>query len=435
MSPTFACPECGTEIRVEGLTPGRTVRCQWCTSWVEVPFLPRVPVKRTRGSRLRKTNRVKGWWKRNPRWARLSISTLTVLVILALGNRYVRDRRESADCAALGRLIESSDRAEKAGDLGMALVDVEAALALISRMPPDLSRSEFDGLKQRRAELSLREVQNKLAALNRDASATPASADAAGRAVGYALGLNARLARDPALAGLGPLVDATLERLRERWAVADGVEARKAFLDNQPTRTLELSERQYRTAEELPSAARERLRREATETARDVISRYGAVVNRVRGKYTLGSDDSYNGQLGPVIREALRKRGYLPMPVKAEWADLWASLAPFRVAFEINERQDDHYLASPNRLSVIEGRLGVTRQGTPVWSDRPNARTTVPLPGLSAYAGSRIAAGERRSPDFERLLYENARANLRDRLALSLRNFPLYKASGGLSTE
>ena len=44
MDGSFACPECGSTVEVEGLTPGRQVRCEFCQRLLEVPYLPSITV-------------------------------------------------------------------------------------------------------------------------------------------------------------------------------------------------------------------------------------------------------------------------------------------------------------------------------------------------------------------------------------------------------
>ena len=41
MDGSFACPECGSDVEVRGLAPGRQVRCGFCHRLLEVPYLPR----------------------------------------------------------------------------------------------------------------------------------------------------------------------------------------------------------------------------------------------------------------------------------------------------------------------------------------------------------------------------------------------------------
>jgi hypothetical protein len=415
MRGAFACPECGCEIRLGGVAPGRQVRCDWCDSLVEVPFLPRAEqVTRSRHARYKTKSR---WWtwRKWPIWARLGTPVLVVAILVAAGARVASSRWHSADEDALAKMLDTSVEAEKAGRLGDALVEVQSALARASRMKPPPTC--LDALKQRRDVLSVREVEAQLARLD------GASGDLA-TAVGRALTLQARAVRDPALGGLATSIEATLERLRQAWAEADAVEAAKAFDEGRLDRAMELCERQHRTADELPAASRRRSQAEAAALARRVIERHGIIVEPVKGAFTLGSPDSYATLLRPVLLDGLRLRGYLPRPARPVWPEIWTDAAPFRITFDVVEHQDETYLQSPNRVSRIDGKLALARGGSAFWHDAPGAHTQVPLPGLPAYQASRMAVSAHRSPDFERLLYDNARAGLAERIGIALRNVP-----------
>jgi hypothetical protein len=421
MQGSFACPECGYEIRPTGLAPGRQVRCGWCDSLVEVPFFPRADqIMRSRSARRR--GRSAWWaWRSWPVWARLTVPLLCVAVAVALAYRVVRSRWQSADAAALVEMVETSLRAEKAGRLGDALTELQSALARAERMAPP--PPGIDDLRRRRDALSLREAEAKLAALSGPV-ADP------GSAVGQVLTLRARAARDPALADLATAIEAALERLRQTWAQADSVEAAKALEAGRPDRAMDLCERLHRTADELPAEPRHRLQDEAAAIARRIIARYGTIVEPVRGQFTLGTPDSYTTQLRPIFLEGLRNHGYLPRPAQPVWPDLWTEAAPFRIVFEVVERQDESYLQSPNRISQIDGKMEMVRGGKAFWHDTPSARTQVPVPALPAYQASRVAVSAHRSPDFERVLYNNARAGLLERIGLSIRNLPPCPDSG-----
>lgn len=409
MQGSFACPECGCEIHLTGLSPGRTVRCGWCDSLVEVPFIPRAD----QIVRSRSRSRVPWWaW---PVWARVSVAILCVALAAAVLARLVRARWQSADEEELARMVATSAAAEKAGRLGDALVELQSALVRAARMSPPPAGVE--DLRRQRDALSLREAEAQLAAM-----ASPAADP--GQAVGRALTLQARTTHDPALTGLVPAIDTALERLREQWADADAVDAATALEAGQPDRAMELCERLHRTADGLPDGPRRRLQAGAVGLAARVIVRHGAIVEPVKGHFTLGSPESYASQLRPLFLDGLRSHGYLPRPAQPVWPELWSRTAPFRLIFEVVERQDDTYLQSPNRVSRIEGMLAMTHAGATLWHDTPMAHTQIPLPGLPAYQASRVAVSAHRSPDFERLLYDNARASLRERLGLSMRNLP-----------
>ena len=415
MDGAFACPECGCEIRLVGLSPGRRVPCDWCRSLVEVPYIPRA-------DQIKRMRRVRSW-RRGRRWTRVwigaGVAALVVVVTIVGATRAVRGRWRSTRAESLAKLVESSRHSEEGGRLGEALATLEGAVALAERtepVPPDLAE-----LRGRRARLARREAEAQISALER------VTGDDPGRSVGQALTLAARVEKDPALAGLDERVGTLLERLRLRWVEADSAAARAAESEGRPDRALELAGRQYLNADALPTAARARWRADADALARRLIARHGTVLESARGQYTLGSARSYDSEFHPLLAAALRGAGYLPRPTSTPWSDLWESLAPFRLSIDVTERQDDSYLSSPNRLTRLDARFVLARGGEQVWFSRPFVKTTVPLPGLSAYQASRLAVGNRRSPEFERLLYDNARANLAERVASFVRGLPSFR--------
>jgi len=90
------------------------------------------------------------------------------------------------------------------------------------------------------------------------------------------------------------------------------------------------------------------------------------------------------------------------------------------------KRHEGTYLHSVNRLSVIEARLTMNQKGTPVWRAGPviAPQSVLRLPKLSAYQEGRVSVGDRRSAEFERLLYDKARESLIDKFPPILRNLP-----------
>lgn len=414
MDGSFACPECGCEIRLTGLSPGREVRCDWCRSVVEVPFLPRADqIKRARRYRRR---------RRWPAWAWGTVCVLCAAILIAGTNRFVRSHRHSAVADTLTRLVETSREAEKCGRLGEALATIEAALTLAGKS--DAKTIDCDGLRRLRHTLARREAESQLSGLE---SLPPG--DDPGRAVGRALTLAARVRNDEALAGLEEPVNVVLERLRLRWVEADSLASKTAFEAGKPDKALDLCQRAHTTADELPRALREKWQADATDLARKIIARHGTIIDPVRGHFSGGTPRAYAATLHPPLTTSLRLSGYLPRPPSPLWNDLWTSLAPYRVTVEINEKYEDTYLQSANRLSVLDGTLSLLRDGKRFWYESPTARTQVPLPGLPAYQASRVAVGDHRSPEFERLLYENARNLLAERLVANLRSLPACAAS------
>jgi len=416
MDGSFACPDCGCEVRLTGVSPGRMVRCDFCRSMVEVPYLTRAaPIRRLRESRARGRTQRRGLW---PVWARVAVAVLLGAILIAGANRVVHSRRRSADAEAVTRLVEKARRDEAAGRLGPALAAADGALAVARKAK--VAPAKMDGLRRDRDALARREAEAALRTL------AGGSADSdPGRAVGLAQKLATRAGRDPALEGLGTSVLAELQRLRLLWVEADLAAAAAALAANQPVRAWESCLRASETAADLAAEPRRRLLAESTVLARRLIAAHGTVLEPVRGQFTLGTPKGYEALLFPGLVAALRGRGYLTRPDGSDaWDDLWSSVAPYKVTVEVSEHQETPYLQSPNHLCRIDARLELTREGSRLWHEAPTVRTEVPLPGLPAYQASRLAVSNRRSPDFEKLLYDNARDNLVERLSFFLRNLP-----------
>jgi hypothetical protein len=415
MDGTFACPECGCEIEPAGLSPGRQVRCDFCRTWVEVPFIPRAgPIKRMRRDRASRKHQRAVWAV-----AWIVIAAAFLVVGVAGARQVVRSRWRSADAVTLERLLESSRSAESQHRLGEALSALEAALALGARCDP--KTCNLEELRRHRKELALREAEEELAKLEGDPSGSRVDT---GQRVGRALTLRARVETDAALAGLLERVDTAVQRLRIAQVEADASDALEAEQEEIPDRAMELVVRIHRTAEDLPSSLRVRWQRDAAAIATRLISKYGLIAEPLRAHFTLGSAASYDSAIQPVLGHALREAHYLVRPKSPLWEDTWAKLAPFRLTMEVTERQEGAYLGSPNRLSLIDARLGLWREKEQIWHIEPHAVTTVPLPGLAAYQASRLAVGSHRNPELEHMLYDNARSNLAERLSTALRSLP-----------
>ncbi len=423
MDGSFACPECGCVIALSGLAPGRQVRCDWCRSVVEVPYIPRADqIKRMRGTRTKRQR------YRLPAWSIPLVALLVIAIVIAAAARMVRTRWKSEEASAIARLVHEADAAESAGRIGDALVSVEGAISLAAPLaePP----CDLPALRARRDELSRKDVRARLDRLD-----ARSNAQDPGQAVGEALTLEARGLKDRALAELSDRIATTLDRLRLQWAEADGAAVEAALAENRIDAALELAQRQYRTAEHLPKKDSERLQAQARAQGSRIIEEYGLLLEPIEGQFTLGSPKVYETRFRPPLAAGLRGRGYLPRPAGALWDDLWNSLARFRVAVSVKERQEDTYLQSANRVSEINVRVSVSCKGASLWADTPLGRTQVPLPNTPAYQASRLAVSAQRSAEFERLLYENALDNLLDRLQITLKNFPILGAAPPASTS
>ncbi len=91
----------------------------------------------------------------------------------------------------------------------------------------------------------------------------------------------------------------------------------------------------------------------------------------------------YNAHMMPALVKGLKTKGYLPRP---EHIALERPLAraPYRFSLEVNEQQEGNYMASENRLTRIDARLKLLKNGIEIWNTTPTARTRVPLPNLPA---------------------------------------------------
>ena len=158
MHGSFACPDCGCEIRLTGLSPGRHVRCDWCQGLVEVPFLPRVE-----GAVLRRSGRP-AWRRRLPGWLVPVAAVLLVAIAVAVVLRATRSRWKTQEAETLTRLMDSAREAEGARQFGLALASVEAALHYGSRLnPAPENLAEIQSFRDR---VARQDVETRLTALN-----------------------------------------------------------------------------------------------------------------------------------------------------------------------------------------------------------------------------------------------------------------------------
>ncbi|MEO6807791.1 MAG: hypothetical protein ABI353_01580 [Isosphaeraceae bacterium] len=394
----FACPECGTEVEPAGLAPGRYVRCPGCSTLVEVPFIPRLPQARTRSQapRLRV-------------WTAIVTALVVVFVIVGAARWAVSRHREAAENQVVG-LIASSEAAEAAGQIGRALAQAEAALTLAQDRPMD-DLCMFQDLRRRRDLLSRRDIENRLDAivgLDRP------------RAIGECLTLQSRAQTDPALAALQGRIGATLAGL----AGADLADARLDLEAGRSELALTRCERILTTTAEGSPGSGGLTRDEARALALTVVERFGVLIEPVRGKFTLGSSQTYDKALHPLLVEALRARYYLPRPTRSPFQSLWDRSAGYQLVVEVVEHQDREYLGTVQRATGIEGRLNLSKSGWPAWDTQITARTRSSVPGLSTYGASRIVLGSNRSESIERRLYDDAWNHLLDQVAHRLDTLP-----------
>jgi len=412
MAGVFACPECGQELGVEGFSPGREVQCEGCSTWVEVPFLPRAATL----SRGRRFARPSPWASKSLRGA----IVFAVVVLLGLAaTRMIGGRVRSDRERVLNELLVSADRAESARRYDVALREIEGALAHARSFERAGSRPLAE-LTDRRDRISLLEARGRLSAID---ALDPDSA------VGESLILADRAKHDRALATLaGPIENGLLES-RLRQAEVDLGQAQQALKAGEDARAFTLAERLHLRAKRLPVADSRRYRDEAESMMTSAVSRSGVAIPNVFGRFVVGSIDAYAARLDGLRFEALKTKGFLPQPPRSAWSSLWENSAAFILAVEVAESQDGLYLQSKNRATLIDGSFELQRKDQLLWKARVTCRTRSPLPDLPAYLAGHLATADRRDPDAEKKLHADALVQFIEQAARNLRGIPTFEAA------
>jgi hypothetical protein len=406
MDGSFACPECGSLVEVQGLAPGRQVRCGFCQRLLEVPYLPRVPAgpwKRRRFGRSR-------WIT----WTLGAAGAILAVLFVVVGLRYVRKQFRAVEKGSIQKLIESSRVQEESGQLGQALIDLDVALNLLRKAEP-ADGPAIEELQRRRGDLARRDTR---AVLDQLAGHSPASLP-----LGEWLNLIARAERDEDLSTLKPHIDEQF-RVKVRLAAeTDLALARKALETGSVVDSLQACDRIAKLLAYLPSDVESIVRRDTEELVGRLIATHGVVVESPKGGFVYGSQESYLSSMLPILLKAMEKKAYLPYRPNSPWAGLWTK-ALYHLRFDVSERLEGNYLSSENRLTRIEAHLTLTSRNVLIWQTVPTARTAVPLPGLPAYLSGRLAAQRERSEEIERMLYKNARDHIEEKFVYALNNMP-----------
>jgi hypothetical protein len=407
MAGVFACPECGQELEVEGLSPGREVQCAGCSTWVEVPFLPRASGwKRGRRSTARSP------WESKLLRGAILFASVVLLGLVAV--RMVVGRVRSGKELVLAALIASVDEAESSRRYDTAFREIEAALAHARTMGLEGS-GRLDELKERRDRLSVVEAEVGLAAvdgLNPD------------EAVGESSRIAERAKHDRALAPLEGAIEAKLDESRRRQAEADLAIARRAFDSGQDAEAFAAAERLHGRAGLLPSPDARRFEGEAQGLIEAAVARSGMALPPVVGRFVAGSAEAYTARLDRHRAEAARARGYLPQPRRSPWAKVWDEMAPFRATVQVVETQEELYLQSKNRTTQVDATIELTRGDQVVWKNRVVTRTRMPLPDLPAYLAGHLATAAKRDPETERRLHDDAVVQFVEQAVKNLRSLP-----------
>jgi hypothetical protein len=413
MAGVFACPECGQELAVEGLSPGREILCDACSTWVEVPYLPRAGDSR----RVRRPTQRSPW---NSTLLKGAITFAVVAILGLIAIRIISSRAHSDQEKVLANLIASADKAEADHDYGVAIREILAALAHAQTMNLKDS-ARFDELKERHDRIIVREVEDRLTAVD---------ALEPDQAVGEAMTLAVKAGQSPALASLVEAIDAKLASLRLRQVEADHASARKAFDGGRDVEAFAAAERLHDHACELSSRSdASRFQADARSILEGAVARKGVALPPVVGRFVAGSAEAYTKVLDRSRAEALRAKGYLPEPRKSAWSTLWDEKAPFRATVQMIETQDDLYLQSKNRMTKVDGTFELLRGDRSIWKNRIVARTREPLPDLPALLGGHLATSDKRNPETERRLHDDAMKQFVELTGKILRGMPASDAA------
>jgi hypothetical protein len=407
MDGSFACPECGSEVQIEGLAPGRQVRCKFCHRLLEVPYLPRAPIASWKRRRFDRWQWVRRTW--------MGVAVVAALGLVWIGAQFVKRQYRSAQEGSIKQLVARSREHEAAGRLGEALVDLDTALEL-ARAAGSAIPFPMEEERMHRADLARREVQGMIDRLSRDAS-NPFP-------MGDWLTLRARSSKDPDLTTLKAKVLEAFHRSLKRRCGADLETARRELNAGRVLESLHVCDRIAKFLPYLPTDAEAAVRRDAEALVVRLVEAHGVTIETAkRGDFVFGSFENYLARLLPMLLKSLENKGYLPYRDTSPWKSAWQK-APDHLRLEVSERQMGNYLSSENRLSRIEAHLILTSPQRILWETRPAAQTRVPLPGLKAYESSRIAVNSARIEEFERRLYEDARGQIDEKFGQALGFMP-----------
>ena len=401
MTGRFACPECGLGVSPRMSTAGLRVRCESCGTLVEVPFLPRAKAKgHGRGSR----RRAEGWL-----WASIGVVAAIVMVVGAVA--IARGRGLAAREAEVASAVAVSEKAEAEGRFDDALAAGESALKIARKLPPESRKP----IRQRRDHLAVRQAEAQL-------TAVVDHPDPVSALRSLLVLVEADPAREPVRSRvLNALADALAKQ-----AETDLSAAARAVATGHPDQALALCEGVAGIADELGFERSGGVRDAARTIARGVIDRYGVNFAPVKGEFLQGPGTAqvHAASLFPIVAEALRRRGYFPRPAKSAFLAEWDEHAPYQVAVEVIERNDGSFFQTPLHTARLNAYVALTKGPTLLWQTRPQGKTRVPPPNMTAFEMSHLSLKKDRDPAIEKRLYDDARIVLAENLANSLRSLP-----------
>jgi hypothetical protein len=347
-------------------------------------------------------------------WVYVVLGVVLAAILVAGAYRFLKRRHQSMRAGSIHQLIESSRRHEDAGQFNRALIDLDTALKLADEIGP-AGADRLKDQRKRRGDLARRDVQAVLDRLcAQEASEFP---------LGDWLNLIARVGADQDLVPLKPRIDDQFDLLLQRAVESNLGAARQAYAAGRVVTSLNLCERIPGLLKHLPSEQQAAPRSEAEQLATKLVATHGIVIESTQGVFLHGSHASYLSTMLPTIVKELEAKNYLPYRESSPWRAAW-SHALYHLILDVSEHREGNYEGSENRLTRIFVTLTLSYRGDSIWYATPTARTTVPLPSLTQYQASRLAVPRERSAQLEKVLYDDARAQILGKLTYHLSHMP-----------
>jgi hypothetical protein len=344
-----------------------------------------------------------------------------VLIASAMAFAYLKRHQHASQAKSIRNLLESSRRHESAGRLTEALLDLDAALALAAEADAPNAAAVQES-KKRRSDLANREAKGVIERLSH-AGSSPFP-------VGDWLNLLARVDGDSDLAGIVPDTKKEFQLSLERAIAADLAKARKGMEAGKVIAALLTCDEVAMLLKHLSPNSSATIRRDAENLVTELVTGRGVQIELPEGEFTFGSQATYVKELVPALTRALEAKGYLPYRESSPWKAVW-DRAGYRMHLQVVEQLEGSYLSSANRLTRIVANLTLSSGGQVKWRISPTARSTVPLPKLSALVAGRAAAGSERIDEFERMLYVDARGQIDGKFGFALSNMPPCPSGAG----
>jgi hypothetical protein len=412
MDGSFACPECGYDVQLRGLAPGRQVRCEFCHRLLEVPYLPRAA-----GASWKRRRYARPKWVA---WAWVGLGVVLVVVLGAGAIKFLRRHSDSIHDRSINRLLESSRSLESGGSLGQALVDLDAALKLAEQAGPAWTkRLEHD--QARRADLARRDALGILAALDGKQSSP--------FRLGEWLTLLERTKRDPDLAKLGTNIDERFQASVAAQMTRELAQARQNRGSENFPASMNACDSAGGLLAHLPENTQSAFRKETEALVIELLKTAGITVVVPPGRFVYGSH-TYLAEMLPILDQALEAKGYLPRRETSPWRELWRH-SSYQMRLAVQEIQEGKYPPTQNRVTLIIAELTLTSGDTQITQTTARARSTVPLPHLPAHLTRQIAVSPERSDEFEQLLCKNAREQIVQKFRAAVANIPSCSSRTG----